>query len=127
MDINGAFPSKYLKAADLGAVHPTVIIDRVEVEEVGDGDLKPVLYFRGKDKGLVMNKTNANTIIEILGTSETDGWHGHRIRLFATKTEFQGKRVPCIRVEEAPGAVPVPPPKPSPEPAFEASDSDVPF
>lgn len=104
-DIMAAFPSTYLKAADLGKSRPTVTIDRVSLEEVGD-DHKPVVYFAGKDKGLVLNKTNAGAIVDIAGTSDYSKWGGVAIRLFATKTEYAGKRVDCIRIDEPEGAKP---------------------
>ena len=58
MDINAAFPGEFLKAADLQGRQAAVVIDRVEMQKVGD-DHKPVAYFQGKDRGLVLNKTNA--------------------------------------------------------------------
>ena len=61
MDINSAFPSNYLKAADLRGGRVTVAIDSVVIENIGDED-KPIVYFQGKEKGLVLNKTNANMV-----------------------------------------------------------------
>lgn len=100
MNINTVF-SSHLKADDIGNSKPVVTIDRVEVEKVGDED-KPVIYFVGKAKGLVCNRTNANMITELLGTAETDEWTGQRIRLYKAKVDFQGKRVDAIRIEGAP-------------------------
>lgn len=100
MNINGAFPSTYLKAADLQGRTVTVTMDHVKIEEVGDGP-KPVLYFQGKEKGLVLNKTNSNNIAFIYGP-ETDHWQGNPIQLFPTMVDFQGKSVEAIRVRGAP-------------------------
>ena len=61
MRVSAAFPSPYLKASDLQGRRIPVKILRVEMQELGD-ELKPVVYFEGKAKGLVLNKTNANTI-----------------------------------------------------------------
>src|SRR5262245_40173132 len=105
MNINGAFPSTYLKAADLQGRRITVAIAAVKMEDIGS-DTKPVLHFQGKDKGLVLNKTNANMISEICGTDETDDWSGKRVVLYPTKTDFQGKRVDAIRVDYPDGAKP---------------------
>lgn len=104
MNIDSAFPSKYLKASDLGAARPIVTIASVAMEEVGDDKL-PVLKMVGKDKAFVLNRTNASMIAEIAGTNETEQWRGVRIQLYATKTDFGGKRVDCVRVEypAAPG------------------------
>ena len=51
MRISGAFPSPYLKAADLQGRRVPVKILRVEMQDFGD-EAKPVVYFEGKSKGL---------------------------------------------------------------------------
>lgn len=96
MNINEAFPSKYLKASDLQGGTPTVTIDRVEMEMMGD-DRKMVVYFHGKQKGLVTNKTNANNIATLYG-DDTDDWIGQKIMLVEAMVDFQGKSVPAIRI-----------------------------
>lgn len=96
MNINAAFPSTYLKAADLQNRRVNVGIDRVAIEEVG-GEHKPVVYFLGKDRGLILNKTNGNIIAEMYGP-ETDDWRGQKITLYPARVEFQGKIVDAIRV-----------------------------
>lgn len=102
MNINESFPSNYLKASDLGTGQPVVTIDRVEYEAVGrDREMKAVIYFEGKEKGVVLNKTNARKITDLAGSPETDEWKGFKIRLFATTTEFGGETVECIRVKAA--------------------------
>ena len=102
MNINAAFPSTFLKAADLQGRKVTITMDRVALEEVG-GEHKPVLYFVGKDRGLVLNKTNGNIISELYG-AETDDWHGKPIVIYPARVEFQGKIVDAIRVELQAGA-----------------------
>ncbi len=114
MNIAGAFPSTYLKAADLQGRRVSVTISSVRVEEVGDGH-KPVVFFSGKDKGVVLNKTNATMIAEITGTDETDEWTGKSIVLYPTKTDFQGKRVDCIRVDYPTNGKAKPAPLPEPD------------
>jgi hypothetical protein len=125
MNINDAFPSKYLKASDLGEAQPVVTVDRIEVEPVGrEKQMKPVVYFAGKEKGMVLNKTNSKKIAEIAGSQDTDDWHGVEIKLFATEVDFQGETVEAVRVKNptAKGA-----PR-RPEPATVAiDDSDIPF
>lgn len=96
MNINEVFPSKYLKAADLQGRQVTVKIDHAEQELVGD-DRKLILYFQGKEKGLVCNKTNANNIAYLYGP-DTDDWRGCEITLFEAMVDFQGKTVAAIRV-----------------------------
>jgi hypothetical protein len=100
VNINKAFPSKYLKAADLDGKAPNVTISKAVMEDIGD-ETKIVVYFEGKDKPLVLNRTNANAISDILGSDDTDDWPAKRIKLITAKVDFQGKRVPAIRIEEA--------------------------
>lgn len=110
MNIDSAFPSQYLKASDLKGAQPVVTIDRVEFEPVGKNkEMKPILYFTGKEKGLVLNRTNAKTIINLAGTAETDEWAGFAIKLYATTVEFAGDSVEAIRIKAA-GAVKKPAP-----------------
>jgi arabinogalactan endo-1,4-beta-galactosidase len=97
MNINDQFPSKYLKASDLQGRQVTVKMARVEQEKIGD-DEKPILYFQGKERGVVLNKTNANNIAAIYGY-ETDDWYGKEITLVEAMVDFQGKSVPAIRMK----------------------------
>lgn len=124
MKITDAFPSKYLRAADLDGRTPNVTIARVASENIGD-DSKLVVYFEGKDKGVVLNKTNATTIVELAGDDDTDNWAGCRVKLITMKVEYQGKRVPAIRIEEA-DAQGATPQKPGPV-AVAIDDDDIPF
>ena len=135
-NIADAFPSKYLKASDLQGMEPIVTIDRVEFEPVGkDKQMKAVLYFVGKEKGLILNKTNANKITELLQSGITEEWHSQRIRLFSTETQFGGDMVDCIRVKavspKGQASKPAPPPPPR-KPVEEMSvdeltDDEIPF
>ena len=108
MLITEAFPSKYISAADLQGRPVRVHIDRVEIGQFNDGKTKPILYFQGKQKGLALNKTNANTIGNTFGP-DTDNWTGAEIELFPTDVDFQGKMVRAVRVR-------VPPVKPAARP-----------
>ena len=96
MNINNAFPSSYVKASELNGRRVTVTMDRVEMQEIG-GEPKPVLYFKGTPKGLVLNKTNALVIADMYST-ETDAWGGKQIVIYPARVEFQGKIVDAIRV-----------------------------
>jgi hypothetical protein len=127
-NINDLYPSMYLKASDLGESQPVVTIDRVELEPVGrTKEMKPVVYFAGKQKGMVLNKTNSKKIAEITSSHDTDDWHGAQVRLFATEVDFQGETVEAIRVK-APAAAKAKPVAPPPAPEFAPlDDSDIPF
>ena len=147
MNINEVFSGSFLKADDLKGKTVTVTISAIEIKEFDDGK-KIVIAFQGKDKCLVVNKTNANIIAENLRSQDTDDWVGERITLTIKKVEFQGRLVPAIRVvllenkpavrpstaapavpapvpEEPPAGQPAPPPH-DPEDAGSPMD-DVPF
>jgi len=131
MKISSAFPSEYLRASDLMGREVTATIKNVVLEEVGrEREERPVLYFRGKEKGLVLNKTNANTIAALFG-DDTDDWTGGEVTLFEAQVEYQGKMTPSIRVKRAgpPKAAAkreIPPAVTSP-PAADLDSDDIPF
>lgn len=127
-----------LKAEELPPNFKAVLtVDRVSVQQFTDRDDKSnkekklVLYFNGKEKGLVLNVTNANMMAEIAGSRDYDYWPGHAVLLYRTMTDFAGKRVPALRLDHVPAGAaasrPTPPPPPPPPADFTASDEDVPF
>lgn len=95
MKVSEEFPSKTLKASDLKGKEPRLTIANIVREKIGD-DAKMVVYFDGKDKGVVLNKGNSNTIADAYG-DDTDGWQGRDVILFAVWTEYQGKPVQGLR------------------------------
>lgn len=101
MNIDSAFPSKYMKASDLPeeTVVPFTIED-IKMEKIGrEEQVKPVIYFKDQDKGFVCNKTNANTIAKAVGSRDTDEWLGKTIRLYSTEVQFGDEMVESIRVK----------------------------
>ena len=100
MNINDAFPSQYLKASDLQGRVVQVTIDRCEYANVGKSqERKPILFFAGKEKGLILNKTNVNALLKMGLSPDTEEWGGIKIALVATEVEFQGDMVPAIRIK----------------------------
>lgn len=97
MNIDQIYPSKYLKESDLRGRDATVTIRAVQIVKIGD-EQKPVAFFEGKEKGLVLNKTLLNVIAKVADSKDTDNWVGKRITLYPTETEYRGDVVPCIRV-----------------------------
>ena len=139
MNVNSAFPSDYLKAEDLQGKNQTVTIETVELVELGEGrdkQQKILITFRGKEKGLVCNKTNAGTISKLYGP-ETDDWIGQTIIIGPREVEFKGDMVWAIRVSlQKPGTKPAaatvkPEPVPSKPPTIISDpisgEDDVPF
>ncbi len=98
MDIDSAFPSKYLKSSDLGGKTVRLKITNIEIEPVGkEKELRPVVSFNGTEKTLVLNKTNANNITVVYGR-ETDDWIGKDIEVYTMMVEYQGRMTEAIRV-----------------------------
>lgn len=135
MNVNEAFPSNYLRAADLQGREATVSISHVTMEEIGQTkEPKPVLYFTGKEKGIILNKTNATNISAAYGP-DTDDWTGKFVTLFTAWVDFQGRSVEAIRVRPGGGKAAKPavkPPvngKPAPAqtPPAEDPDDSIPF
>jgi hypothetical protein len=111
--LSDIFPSNFLKAEDLGDRDRIVTIDRIEIEEVGkEREEKPVVYFRGGKKGLILNKTNAVAISAIAGSEDLDDWPGVQIMLVTAAVDFRGTLTNAVRVKAPTKAKPVAPPPP---------------
>ena len=92
-----AYPSKYIKATDLKGKPLELIMSGVEMEDLGQDDLKPVLYFEGRKKGLVLNKTNSNCLVKTYGDL-CDDWVDKPVVIYPTEVDFRGESVAAIRV-----------------------------
>jgi len=96
-----AFPAKFLKAADVKEAPLFAVISYVEMETVGQGTdskSKPVMYFEGHDRPMVVNATNWDALADAYG-DDSDGWAGHKIKIRCARTHYAGKAVDGLRVE----------------------------
>ncbi len=100
-NISEFYSGEFLKCEDLKNQDAQVTIDKVEERDFENDRPKLVLSFRGKDKLLVLNKTNAKNIARFLGNA-TEDWPGNDIVLHPTKVDFKGDYVDAIRVHEPP-------------------------
>ena len=99
MKLSQAFPSKYLKADDLQGRSHNVQISHYAIEDVGTDDKpvqKPVIYFSNAQKGMVLNRTNGESIGVVLG-DEMDVWRGHTLELFPQRVQGPNGMVNAIR------------------------------
>jgi hypothetical protein len=100
--LNDLFPSPYLAASDVES-NPVVTIKHLTKKTMknrdGEDEVKPVLFFNEFDKGMVLNKTNADIIGSMLG-NVIEEWTGERVQLHSVMVEAFGKRQPAIRVVE---------------------------
>lgn len=143
MDISNRLGGRWLKCADLPRPRQRWQINAVTEELMmpDDHETRIVLWFREIDKGLVLNVTNMRTVSDAYGY-QTDDWIGQLIEVRKDKTDFNGKRVDCIRLDkpiepEAVQANPTRPqqasrprpqqrPQPQPQPhTFQGDGSDV--
>ncbi len=118
----------YLKAADIkGKGQVPVTIADVTTHEFDEGQ-KLIISFKDKAKTMVLNKTNASIIAEILG-DDTDQWPGGQISIYSARVEYQGNIVDGLRVVLPQGNITgEQPPPPTPEPTATADDSgEIPF
>ena len=119
MNIEQAFPSNYVKASDLNGKPSLLTIRTCVREELGQGndkEKKSVLYFKEAQKGLVLNKTNANVIADAYGKM-TEDWEGKTVEVYPTRVEFKGNLVDGIRVRIQPQQQPVAQPRAQPDAA----------
>ena len=105
MNIDQAFPSKYLKSDDISRPIK-VFIAGVSMEEIADGETKPVLHFRPNQNlpnhehpAMVLNLTNSDMIKATYG-SDTDAWVGHEVGLWVDpNVRFGNKTVKGLRIK----------------------------
>ena len=91
MQIHKAFPPAYLRASDIEGKTINVNIERCEMEQIN----------RNREIGMVLNRTNTNTIAEAYG-GETENWRGHPLEIYTVQVNYQGRMVPGLRVRIPP-------------------------
>ena len=99
MKASDAFPSRYLQTSVVKGKPIVATISHVEMETVGQGadqKRKPVLYLDGQ-KPMVLNRTNFETLADAFGDS--DEWPANKVKVFAARTQYQGKSIDGLRVE----------------------------
>jgi len=98
--IDELFPSPYLTAADVKD-KPIVTIKgfskKTMKNKQGEEEVKPVLFFNEFEKGMVLNKTNANAIVKMYGKI-LDEWVGERVQLHSVTVAAFGESTDAIRV-----------------------------
>lgn len=146
MNLDEAFPSKFLKSADIGDAGTEVLVTIKEIKGLttfDDGGKSLDVEFYEFDKILGMNKTNRESTAIYLKSRNTDDWVNKKVTLYVDLVRNKsGNMVEALRVKPAPRTMPAsvraavasvgnrtnaPPPYPDPEdPGFD-DDSDIPF
>ena len=100
-NINEMFAGKYLGAVDIDEDMDVTIIGESEVEVTNEGrkEMKFCLHFKELDKPMILNKTNAKAIAQVLGSANTEDWVGQRVTLYVATVDSFGKQVEAVRVK----------------------------
>ena len=105
MNFELLYPSKYVKASDLGTKDVTKTIKAVKLEELegvdGTKKAKVIVYFSDSQKMWVMPRTCGESLRVMFG-KETNNWIGKRVTLFSKKVDSFGEEVDAVRVKGSP-------------------------
>ncbi len=102
-DYRSLYDKDYIGAWDLAEGDKTITITKVKAGELtsvgGRKSKKPVIFFKGSEKGFALNATNGKTIAALYGNM-VEAWAGKSITLYKSMTRSpQGDGdVECIRV-----------------------------
>lgn len=101
IDYRAFYDNTYVRAWDLPVGRDvTMVIERVEQAEIKGTDKterRPIVFFKGARKGLVLNKGMGKTIKGIYG-ARVSGWVGQPISLYATTCAAFGETHDVIRI-----------------------------
>jgi hypothetical protein len=99
------FPTRFIKATDIGDSEINAVILGTKIEELGDErERKLIVYFNGlpadlAEKGLVVNATNFDRLAHCCKNEDTDMWPGNTVTLYTELVSFKGKTGPAVRVK----------------------------
>lgn len=98
------FSSQFVHAEDLKGREHEVEIESVKLEalqipRMKEKQKKWVIKFKGRPKGMVLNKTNAQAIAKRTGESVVEKWVGKTVTLYPTTDRLGADVVPCIRIK----------------------------
>ena len=103
MNLTEIFPRRFASGEDLSqSIIVTVSGVTLESMYSGNGQTveKPVLYFKETKKGVVLCKTLAYQIADILGSTDTNTWVGQQITLVSDTLMVAGKSRSVIRARK---------------------------
>ena len=100
--LDDLFPSKYLRAADIEGEQvftiKNIAMETLKNKDTQKDEQKAILYFNEAEKGIVLNKTNKNTLEQLYGNIIAD-LIGKRVILHTPDVEGFGKVAPAIRIK----------------------------
>jgi len=102
--LNDLFPSKYLKASDFADGPRVLKIKSFDIVDLkardGSDERKPVVYFENEPKGLILNKTNRNSIETICNSIQIAEIIGNSVELYLARVDSFGELVDAVRIRE---------------------------
>lgn len=103
MNLTEVYPRRFASGTDLA--HSVIVtVSNVAIESMysGNGQTveKPVIYFKETKKGVVLCKTLAYQIADILGSTDTSTWIGQQITLVPDTLMVAGKPRNVIRARK---------------------------
>lgn len=131
VDVRSMYDSEYVAAWDLQGKDQVVTIAKVipgELSKAGTSkkDRAAIVFFEGRAKGMVVNKTNRKLIAGIVGSYKAKAWVGATIAIYPTTCSFGPNTVDCIRVRPtAPRGRGAPAAAPSREPGSDDNEEAV--
>lgn len=132
-DVRLMYDKEFLGAWDIPAGGVVAVIDRCEqgalhIKGTSRKERKPILFFQGQDKGMILNATNREAVAGLYGYNVT-AWPGQPVRLIVAKTKYDGKQVDAIRVSPkkpvGQAAASPAPALPAREPGDDSEEDDV--
>lgn len=101
------FTGKYLASPDLGKNEPTVKVERIVSELVKDEEKKTeryrwIVFFVGKEKGMLLNRSNAILLAALCKSDKTEDWIGHSFTIGVRPVKMGGETVDGLRVVGSP-------------------------
>jgi len=105
--IDDFFPTRYLSSEDLldaERQNVTVVIEKATIDELyskhsKSHEEKLCIWFEGKRKGLVLNKTNTVALGDMFGNKVID-WYGKKIKIGVVELRAFGKKTTALRIQK---------------------------
>lgn len=107
--VSKLFPGRFVRGEDVVGLEVPLVIRDVRLEKVftqakNKEEEKLVVYFEGKDKGVLLGKTRAMDIKSITGSDDTDNWKGKTVCMYVETKTTTKKTMHAIRFKKSPSA-----------------------
>lgn len=113
MKISELYPRRYATGEDLKGKAFTLAVARVVLEEMhpqpgAPAERKPVIYFDGTSKGIILGPALARQIAGLLG-DDTNDWTGKKVTIYPQSMTVAGTPRTAIRARAATNGTSTPP------------------